>query len=460
MSDSLAQATRLLVVDDEEPILSVLTDFLKTCGHDVESSRSGNEALGLVEKRRFDILIVDLMMDGMDGLELTRRSREIDESLSVFIMTGYGTMETAIKAMVLGAEDYLLKPIAPEALKLAIDRTLAHRRLRIEHNLLRQDVAAFGRSHEIVARSKAMTDVLNLAAKIAPLRSTVLIQGESGTGKELLARAIHMGSPRSERPFVAVNCGVIPLTLLESELFGHERGAFTGAESRKMGYFEAAEGGTIFLDDISETSLDFQVKLLRVLQERTFRRVGGTSELKTDARVIVSSNRTLEDEVAQGKFRADLFYRLNVIILRIPPLRERPEDISLLSRHFLERYAREFGKPVKNVSGELMEWLLNQPWPGNVRELENTIQRAVAITENVEIGFGEVVGPSTAPQAMTARNLLERPILPYADAREEFDRAYMRALLRVSGGSISEASRIAGVARQNLYLKLKKLGLQ
>jgi DNA-binding NtrC family response regulator len=460
VSDSRQDTARLLVVDDEEPIMVLLSDFLKECGHEVDGAGTGADALVLIEKNRYDILIVDLMMPGMDGIELARRARAIDEGIAVFIMTGYGTLETAIKAMVAGAENYLLKPLDLDVLQVAIARSLAHRRLRIEHTLLKEDVAAFGRSHEIIARSKPMTDVMDLAARIAPLRSTVMIQGESGTGKELLARAVHDGSTRSRLPFVAVNCGVIPLTLLESELFGHEKGAFTGAESRKMGYFEAAKGGTIFLDEISETSLDFQVKLLRVLQERTFRRVGGTGELAADVRVIVSSNRNLEEEVKRGRFRADLFYRLNVIILRIPPLRNRAEDIPLLAHHFLARYAREFGKPVTTIGTELMEWLLRHPWPGNVRELENVIERAVAVADGHTIGLHELSESPAAPPSSPPPVLSKTSVPPYTVAREEFERAYLTALLKASDGSVTEAARMAGIARQNLHLKLKKLGLE
>ncbi len=261
----------------------------------------------------------------------------------------------------------------------------------MEHALLQQRMASLGDSHGIITRSKPMEDVLTLAAKVASLRSTVLIQGENGTGKELLARAIHAGNPRADRPFVAINCGVIPLTLLESELFGHERGSFTGADARRVGYFEAAAGGTIFLDEISETSLELQVKLLRVLQERTFRRVGGTEEISTDARVIVSTNRNLDEEVKAGRFRQDLYYRLHVIILRVPPLRQRPENVSLLAHHFLEKYAREFGKQAAGISSQAMDRLLRHTWPGNVRELENAIERAVALSDGGEIDLVDIL---------------------------------------------------------------------
>jgi DNA-binding NtrC family response regulator len=321
-------------------------------------------------------------------------------------------------------------------------------------------MASLGDAQQIVARSKAMIDVMTQVAKIAPLRSTVLVQGESGTGKELLARALHDGSPRSDRPFVAINCGVIPLGLLESELFGHERGAFTGAESRRIGYFEAADGGTIFLDEVSETPLDLQVKLLRVLQERTFRRVGGVAEIGTDVRVIVSTNRDLEDEVRAGRFRQDLYYRLAVITVRLPPLRERPEDVSPLALHFLSRCAREFCKPVKGISAPAMEILLRHAWPGNVRELENTIERAVALTDAAEIRPADLAVIPARTSAPQVPGPPEGRPPRYVDARESFERAYLSSLLTAAGGNIAEASRIAGIARQNLYLKMKRLGLQ
>jgi two-component system response regulator HydG len=449
--------TRILVVDDEEQILHLLSDFLQQEGFKVETLSSGHRAIEWVEKNRFDILILDLKMPEIDGLEVLRRIRAIDENLSVIIMTGYGTMETAVHAMKLGADDYLLKPLELSVLNLAIIRTLRQRELLMESTLLRERVASLGSSHGILARSKPMIDIMALAAKIAPLRSTVLIQGESGTGKELLARAIHAGSPRADRPFVAFNCGVIPLSLLESELFGHERGAFTGAETRKIGYFEAAEGGTVFLDEVSETSLDFQVKLLRVLQERVFRRVGGTEEIPTDVRIIVSTNRDLEEEVRLGRFRRDLYYRLNVIILRVPPLRHRPDDISLLARHFLGKYAGEFGKKVTGISTAAMEKLLSHSWPGNVRELENTIERAVAVAEDEEIGVQDMMTFSASAEEKGFDPSL--PLPRYVVAREGFERSYLSALLGAAQGNVTEAARIAGLARQNLYQKMNKLGI-
>ncbi len=449
---------RILAVDDDEQVLSFLVDCLDHLGYRVDPVSSGAHAIEMVEKSHYDIMLLDLRMPEMDGLKVLERVHEVDESLSVIIMTAYVTLDSAVKAMKLGAQDYLLKPLEPEVLNLTIIRTSTHRQLQIEHRLLQERIASLGHAAGIVTRSKAMADILALAAKVAPLRSTVLIQGESGTGKELLARAVHDGSPRADRPFVAINCGVIPVSLLESELFGHERGAFTGADARRIGYFEAAAGGTIFLDEISETPLDLQVKLLRVLQERVFRRVGGSGEIPTDARVIASTNRILESEVRQGRFRQDLFYRLNVIMIHVPPLRDRLEDVPLLAHHFLTRYAQEFEKPVKGIAAAAMEMLLRHPWPGNVRELENAIERAVALADDPEIGIEDLsaLAPEGAPAATVAG---PEKVLPYAEARAEFDRVYWKALLKVSGGSMTEASRMAGIARQNLYQKMKKLGM-
>jgi two-component system, NtrC family, response regulator HydG len=425
----------------------------------VDAVSRGIQALERIEKSRFDILLLDLQMPGVEGLEVLRRARTLDDSISVIIMTGYATLESAVTALKLGAEDFLLKPLELEVLRLALSKALGHRQLRMEHALLQQRMASLGHSHGIIARSKSMEDVLTLAAKVASLRSTVLIEGESGTGKELLARAIHAGNPRADRPFVAINCGVIPLTLLESELFGHERGAFTGAETRRVGYFEAAAGGTIFLDEISETSLELQVKLLRVLQERTFRRVGGAQEITTDARVIVSTNRNLEDEVKAGRLRHDLYYRLNVIILRVPPLRQRPEDISVLAHHFLEKYSSEFSKKAAGISSRAMDRLLRHSWPGNVRELENTIERAVALSDGGEIDLVDILPLASTPAALPENPPAPRAVQAYADARRLFEQEYLNELLKASGGNITEASRLAGIARQNLYVKMKKLGL-
>jgi two-component system, NtrC family, response regulator HydG len=454
---------RVMVVDDEKQILTLLADCLSSKGCEVECHQRAALALEALGGRRFDVLLLDLNMPEMSGLDFLHRARALDPLLSVIILTGYGTMESAIKALELGAADYLLKPVELDVLALSLTRVLGHRH-QVAAGILPAargvPSASPARARSMVARSKSMADVLSLVAKVAPLPSTVLIQGESGTGKELLAHAIHDGSPRAQKPFVAINCGVIPLGLQESELFGHERGAFTGAEARRVGYFEAASGGTIFLDEVSETSFELQVKLLRVLQERSFRRIGGTAEIGADVRVIVSTNRDLEEEVRQGRFRHDLYYRLNVITIKLPPLRERPEDIPVLAREFLDRFAREFGAPVRGLSPGALEALVRHRWPGNVRELENTMERAVAVAEGPEIRMEDLRGFSMDPQSVFGPPTAAGETRPFADARDEFERGYLRGLLKSADGNMTEASRIAGIARQNLYQKLKKLGLE
>jgi DNA-binding NtrC family response regulator len=404
------------------------------------------------------VILLDLKMPEMDGLTVMQEIRKMDESASIIILTAYGTVKTAVEAMKLGAEEYLLKPLQLEAFGLIIQRILEYRKLKREYNALRESLALSGVAGTIIAKSKKMLDILQLVEKVAPLRSTVLLQGESGTGKEVLAKSIHEKSPRAGKKFVGINCGVIPINLLESELFGYERGAFTGADSRKIGYFEAAEGGTIFLDEISEMSGELQVKLLRVLQEHSFQRLGGTAEIPNDVRVIASTNRDLEEDVQNGRFRKDLFYRINVITIHVPPLRERVEDISVLAYHFLRRYAQDFQKDVKGIAPEVMNAFLHYRWEGNIRELENVIERAVAVTEGSEVVMRDLPAAfrDLAPgiPAMT-----DSPLRPFSAAKEEFEREYLRTLLLQASGNISQASRLSEIPRPNLYEKLKKHGL-
>ncbi len=449
---------RVLIVDDEESILLVLTKFLSKPTFVVDATRSGTTALAWASKKHYDILILDLKMPEMDGLTVLREIKRIDDDVSVIIMTAFGTVKTAVEAMKLGADEYLLKPLQLEALQLLIGKLMSYRSLRQENLALRERLSSSGDQGSIIARSKCMLDILHLVDKVAPLPSTVLVQGESGTGKELIARSLHAGSPRAANRFVALNCAVIPLNLLESELFGHERGAFTGADSRKIGYFEAAQGGTIFLDEISEMSTELQVKLLRVLQERCFQRVGGTDEIAADVRIIASTNRNLEEEVRAGRFRKDLFYRINVIVIPVPPMRERTEDIMLLAHHFLRKYAEKFRKEVAGISPRVIELFLRFPWEGNVRELENVMERAVAVAESVEIGLNDLPEPMRTLRSPAVAPLPDA-MTPFAVAKEEFEKGYLIELLRLSDGNIARAARMASIPRPNLYEKLKKHGL-
>ena len=457
-SPPLASPCKVLIIDDERSVLEVLVKFLQRLGCTVDATTRGTEAISLVQKSAYDVILLDLKMPEMDGLTVMQEIRKVDQSVSIIILTAYGTVKTAVEAMKLGAEEYLLKPLQLEAFGLIIQRILEYRRIKREYEALRESVAASGASGAIIAKSKKMLDILQLVEKVAPLRSTVLLQGESGTGKEVLARSIHQRSPRAGKRFVAINCGVIPVNLLESELFGYERGAFTGADSRKIGYFEAANGGTIFLDEISEMSAELQVKLLRVLQERSFQRLGGTEEIPNDVRVIASTNRDLEAEVQNGRFRKDLFYRINVITIHVPPLRERQEDISVLAFHFLRRYAQDFQKEVKGIAPEAMNAFLRHRWDGNVRELENVIERAVAVNEGGEVLLKDLPTPfRDLPPGLAIA--ADSPLRPFSDAKEDFEREYLRSLLSQANGNISQASRLSEIPRPNLYEKLRKHGL-
>ncbi|MGO9409605.1 MAG: sigma-54-dependent transcriptional regulator [Spirochaetia bacterium] len=449
---------RVLIVDDEKAILDVLSMFLQRMGCAVDATTRGSTAITLAQKTSYDLIVLDLKMPEMDGLSVLQEIRKIDESASVIILTAYGAVKTAVEAMKLGAEEYMLKPLQLEAFGLIIKRILEYRRLKREYNALRESLALSGGGGAIIARSKKMLDIFQLVEKVAPLRSTVLLQGESGTGKELLARSIHEKSPRAGKRFVGINCGVIPVNLLESELFGYERGAFTGADSRKIGYFEAADGGTIFLDEISEMSGELQVKLLRVLQEHSFQRLGGTEDIANDVRVIASTNRELEQEVQEGRFRKDLYYRINVITVHVPPLRERTEDVSLLAYHFLRRYALEFQKDVKGISSEVMNAFLRYRWDGNIRELENVVERAVAVTEGTEL-LPKDLPANLRDLPASPGPLADSLVKPFAAAKDDFEREYLKALLAQAGGNISQAARISEIPRPNLYEKLKKHGL-
>jgi two-component system response regulator HydG len=452
---------QILVVDDEAAMLEVLAEFLEGPSYQVTTASSGRSAISMVEHQPFDIVLLDLMMPEIDGISVLREIKKLDRTISVVILSGFGTVEMAVEAMKLGADEFLLKPVQFDALELTLRKIIDYRRLKTENADLRREVEFLGGSRTIVARSKRMADVMHLVAKIAPLTSTALIQGESGTGKELLARSIHAGSPRAGRRFVGINCAVIPINLLESELFGYEKGAFTGAESRKSGYFEAAEGGTIFFDEISEMPLELQAKLLRVLQEKSYQRLGGTTDITTDVRIIASTNRNLEEEVRLGRFRKDLYYRINVITVRVPPLRERPEDIPLLAHHFLRLYAQRFQKNVKGFSPDVLGLLLSNQWDGNIRELENVVEGAVAVSEGEEIQVHDL------PRMMHAQApapgpgpLAEAHMKPFPSAKEDFERAYLQALLEKAGGNISQAARLSSISRTKLHEKLKKHGIR
>ncbi|MEQ1681132.1 MAG: sigma-54 dependent transcriptional regulator [Nitrospira sp.] len=396
---------KILVIDDEQSLRDVLSIMLKRAGYAVTSAMDGEEAIELLNKEIFDLVITDLRMPKIDGMEVLKAVKSASPETVVLIITAFASADSAVEAMKQGAYDYLTKPFQVDEVQLIIRNALEKRRLTTENMLLKREMASQSSFAQLVGQSEAMQKVFDVVRKVADSKSNVLICGESGTGKELVARAIHYNSARSVMPFVAVNCSAVPETLLESELFGHMKGSFTGAIANKAGLFEVADGGTIFLDEIGDTTPTIQVKLLRVIQEREFRRVGGNHDVKVDVRVVAATNKDLEKAVADGSFREDLYYRLDVIPIRLPPLRMRTGDIPLLATHFLERFAKESGKPKPVISQEAMHVLLSHEWRGNVRELENLIERVVAFATAELVTDAEVHGwlhrPATQSQHPT-----------------------------------------------------------
>lgn len=451
--------SRILVVDDEKGMREFLSIMLRKEGYDPVPAESGQKAIRLLREDVFDLVITDVRMPRVSGLDVLKAARESSPETVVLMITAYATAESAVEAMKEGAYDYIMKPFKVDEIKLIVRNALEKRRLKGENAILRREVVA-GKGHEnFVGESPAMREVFGLISKVADTQSTVLITGESGTGKELAARAIHNLSGRRDRPFVYIHCGALPEQLLESELFGHVKGSFTGAVDNKAGLFEVAEGGTVFLDEISETTQTFQVKLLHVLQEREFKRVGGTADIKVDVRIIAATNKELVEEMAKGAFREDLYYRLNVIPLRMPPLRERREDIPLLASHFLAKYRRDGGP--EGISPEAMKALMDYGWKGNVRELENIIERACTLSEGPVVSLdrlptelrGTTVDSGRPPAEAPAEGMdLERTL----DLMEE---DYLRSALERTGGSKTEAARLLGLSFPSLRHRLKKYGI-
>jgi DNA-binding NtrC family response regulator len=441
------EKSRILVVDDEANARTALAELLRDEGYATETAGDGFKALGKVAEFEPDIVLTDLKMPGMDGLELLRKLRAEDEDRVVVVMTAFGAIESAVSAMKEGAADYLAKPINVTELTLVLKRELERLRLRREAGLLRARLAERYSFQNIIGSAPVMQDIFKTVAQVAGSRASVLITGESGTGKELIAAAIHERSPRAQGPFVKLHCAALAETLLESELFGHERGSFTGAANRREGRFAQAHGGTLFLDEIGEISPAVQVKLLRFLQEHEFERVGGNETVKVDVRVIAATNRDLKAEVASGRFREDLFYRLNVINVEMPALRERPSDVPLLAMHFLRKYAAENGKSIAAFSDAALARLAAYHWPGNVRELENVVERAVVLCNAESVTPGELP-PHLAPPPAAAGIQIPGSTL------EEIERYAITRALEVAAGSTSRAAEMLGISVRKIQYKL------
>lgn len=444
----------VLVVDDEASQRKVLSGFLRKRGFVTLSAESVDEALELAGTNVIDLVMTDLRMPGRDGIELLRELRAMNPEVPVILMTAFGTVETAVNAMKEGASDYLTKPIDLDELLILVNRNLEHRALESENRELRRQLESRYRLKGLQTSNPKMAQAINVAARAASSRATILIRGESGTGKELLARAIHYASPRAKRPLIAVNVAALPDTLLESELFGHERGAFTGADRQHRGRFELADTGTLFLDEIGDLPHGTQAKLLRALQEKSFERLGGTRSLKVDVRVLAATHRDLEEMVRKGEFREDLYYRLNVVSIEIPPLRERREDIPHLVDHFIRQFAEESDSHVTGMSREAMDGLLKHDYPGNVRELENMVHRAMVLARD------SLLAVSDFPLHLL--NIQNENIAPdsLVDRMANYEKALLTEALEKAGGVKTRAARALGISERHLRYRLSKYGIE
>jgi DNA-binding NtrC family response regulator len=451
------ERVRILVVDDEEIVRESLAGWLAKDGYAVEQADRGAAALARLAATRFSILISDLKMPEMDGLALQAEARKLQPDLAVVIMTAFATVDTAVTAMKQGAFDYLVKPFDPEELSMMMQKIVAQQELVRENAVLRKALKKEHQLHDLSSKAPAMQAVFELARTAARSSSTILILGESGAGKEVLARAIHAESPRATGPFVEVSCAALTETLLESELFGHEKGSFTGATARRKGKFEAAHQGTLFLDEVGDIGPKLQLDLLRVLEERRFHRIGGNEPVEVDVRIVAATNKDLQRAVAAGTFREDLFYRLNVIPIRLPPLRERREDVPLLVELFLERLSAELGRPIEGISAEAMNALAVHPWPGNVRELRNVLERGAVVARGPIIELLDLGLEGSAPSGAAPHG--EPPPSPTASL-DEVERRHIAAVLAHTGFNVSQSARLLGVDRVTLYNKMRKYGLK
>ena len=449
---------RILIIDDEPAQLISLQTFLKRRNYRVFTATSGNEGLKILRNHPVDLVLTDYRMPDISGLDVVKKSREINPEIPVVVITAYSQIEEAVQVMKEGAFDYLSKPIDLDALELLIKKARERQYLISENKILREQLKQKYRFEAIISQSGAMENVLNTAGRVARSKATVLIRGESGTGKELIARAIHYASNRADRPLIIVNCAALSPNLLESELFGHEKGAFTGAIKQRLGRFEQADGGTLFIDEVGDLPLQTQVKLLRALQFGEFERVGGNQTIKVDVRVIAATNRNLEELIQKGEFREDLYYRLNVVTIHIPPLRERKSDIPVLIRHFIEKYARENQKNIKGISKEAQDYLMRYHFPGNVRELENIIERAVVLARD------EIITSDDLPPGLELQH--EKSILnpldfshPYEEKMAAFERIMIEEALKQKHGNQSQAARLLGISERHLRSRMQRLNI-
>ena len=448
---------KVMIIDDEEGIRHSLSVMLKMEGFEATAFEGAEGALRALGAEDFDFILCDIRMPGMDGLDFLRALRERGEEHTVIMMSAYGTIDTAIECMKLGAYDYVSKPFRPDEIVLTLKKAEEREKLKRENRRLKDEVSRRFDIENIITADPAMLEILEMVRKVAGYSTSVLIRGESGTGKELIARALHSCGKRAEGPFVAVNCAAIPGPLLESELFGHVKGAFTDARRDKAGLFEEADGGTIFLDEVGELPMDLQVKLLRVLQEGEVRRVGGTKPISIDTRVVAATLKDLPEEIRAGRFREDLYYRLNVIEITLPPLRERPSDIERLALHFTEVYARKFGKKVKGLSREALAALMKYGWPGNVRELENVIERAMILEE------GELIEKSSLPMGVSSPRRDPADTTPAGlsikKAQEAMERELIKRALEATGNNKTRAAELLEISQRALLYKIKAYGI-
>ncbi len=451
----MSEQAKILIIDDDEAVLDSCTQVLQKAGYSVKGARDGEEGLKLFISESFQAVLLDLKLPGSDGLEVLGRIKAENPVTPVIIMTGYATVESAVEAMKEGAFDYIAKPFNPKELRVNIRKALNNRKMLMENLYLRKELEAKSEFDLVVGKSKAMKEVLDMVKRVSPSESTVLITGESGTGKEMLAREVHKYSFRHDGPFVVVDCGALVETLFESELFGHTKGSFTGAFETKHGRFEVAHGGTIFLDEISNISLNIQAKLLRVIQEKEVTRVGSTKSIKIDVRIIAATHENLAEAVEAGKFREDLFYRLSVVPIHLPPLRERKEDIPLLVDHFLRKYNKRSKKDIKGIDQKAIKPLEEYHWPGNIRELENTIERAVVLVRNDQIGLEDLIY-----HGIGSRLSFLEPVGGKYKSLDGVEKEYIKAVFYSQHGNKSQTAKLLGIDRKTLLSKLKRYDIQ